>query len=142
MLAGGEKSRIDSRTTAMLAGRMRDASGLREVRIGDLSPQGLLVVSSRPPARGDIVDIMINGHHFAGQVRWVNGRRFGLRTRERIDVRGILSGKPPKVRQAGKRIEESNDPKDWAFQKLLVAYGLLGATAFATAYLIWIYFIQ
>lgn len=141
MLAGGEASRVETRQTAMLKARLRDAKSTREVRIGDISPTGMLAVAERPPARGSFVDIMVGGHHLAGQVRWVSGRRFGLKMRERIDVHAILSGKPPKRRIAGKKIEESNDPDDWALHKLITAYALLGLTAFATAYLIVNYFV-
>lgn len=141
MLAGGEQSRVETRQTAMLQGKMRDGRTTRTVRIGDVSPKGMLVVSDRPPTRGEFIDIMVNGHHLAGQVRWVAGRRFGVRMRERVDVRAVLSGKRPTKRIAGKKIEESNDPDDWSTTKLLVAYGLLGLTAFATAYLIVTYFI-
>ena len=141
MLAGNEKSRVDTRHTAMLQGRMRDAGGTYAVRVGDISPRGMLVVSERPPSRGAIVDIMVNGHHVAGQVRWVSGRRFGLRTRERIDVAAMVSGRRANRHVAGKKIEIDNDPDKWSTEKLLAAYGILGVTAFATAYLLVTYFI-
>lgn len=142
MLAGGEKSRVDTRVTAMLQGALRDARGTtRQVRIGDLSPKGMLIACERPPQRGEIVDVTINGHHLAGQVMWANGRRCGIRTRERIDVHAVVNGRRANRRVAGKRIEESNDPDKWSQEKLLVAYGLLGLTAFATAYLIVTYLI-
>ncbi|WP_052761706.1 PilZ domain-containing protein [Aurantiacibacter luteus] len=136
MLAGNEKSRVDTRHTAMLQGRMRDASGTRPVRVYDLSSKGMLVVSERPPERGAIVDILINGHHVAGQVRWVSGRRFGLRTREHVDVAALVSGRRASKHIAGKKIEPVNDPDAWSPQKLLIAYGVLGVTALATAYLL------
>lgn len=141
MLAGGEKSRVDTRQTAMLQAKLRDGRTTRAVRVGDISPKGMLVVSDHPPARGDFVDVLIGGHHLAGQVRWVQGRRFGLRMRERIDVHAVLTGKPPRKRIAGKKIEESNDPTDWSIEKLAISYGLLGITAFATAYLLVTYFV-
>lgn len=141
MLAGGEKSRVDSRMTAMLPARMRDAQTTRDVKVGDLSPKGMLVVCGIPPERGAIVEIVVNGHHLAGEVRWVSGRRIGLRMRERVPVADILSGRPPKRRIKGKKIEASREPKDWALPKLVLAYSLLGLTAFATAYLIVTYVI-
>ncbi len=141
MLAGGEKSRLETRQTAMLQARMRDAQGTRPVRVGDLSPKGMLVVSERPPSRGEFVDITVGGHHMAGQVRWVQGRRFGLRMRERIDVHAIIRGKSPQKRFKGQKIEPVNDPGNWSMEKLVAAYGLLGLTAFATAYLLVTYFL-
>ena len=141
MLAGGEQSRIETRQTAMLQAKMRDSQSTRPVRVGDLSPKGMLVVSERPPSRGEFVDITIGGHHLAGQVRWVQGRRFGLRMRERIDVQAILSGRPPKKRFEAKKIEVENDPDKWPMEKVVAAYGVLGLTAFATAYLLVTYFV-
>ena len=141
MLAGGEQSRIETRQTAMLQAKMRDSQSTRPVRVGDLSPKGMLVVSERPPSRGEFVDITIGGHHLAGQVRWVQGRRFGLRMRERIDVQAILSGRPPKKRFEAKKIEVENDPDQWPMEKVIAAYGVLGLTAFATAYLLVTYFV-
>lgn len=136
MLAGGEKSRVETRVTAMMAGTMRDASGTRKVRVTDLSAKGMLVVSERAPARGEFIDVVVNGHSIAGQVRWVNGRRVGVRSAERIDVEAIVSGKRANKRIAGKKIVEIDDPDKWDAETLLIAYGLLGLTAFATAYLI------
>ncbi len=137
MLAGGERSRVDSRVTAMLRAKMRDTRGSRDVRVGDLSPTGMLVACDRPPPRGEIVDIDVAGHHIVGEVRWVSGRRCGLRTRERINVNAILTGKPPKKRVQAKKVEViEQDIKHWPLRLVLTVYGLLGVTAFSTAYLI------
>ncbi|QZH75206.1 MAG: PilZ domain-containing protein [Erythrobacter sp.] len=138
MLARAERSRVDSRVTAMLRAKMRDGKGTREVRVGDISPTGLLVACDRPPARGEIVDIDVVGHHIIGEVRWVSGRRCGLRTRERINVSAILTGKPARKRSKGSSIdiEAQQDISKWPLRNLLIAYGVLGVTAFSTAYLI------
>ncbi len=140
MLAGAEQSRVDTRMTAMLPGTMRDDRMIQDVRVGDISPKGMMIVSSRPPSRGDIVDISFHGHHLAGRVMWVNGRRFGVRTSERIDVDAILSGSAPNKRKTGKKIEEPDNP-EWSPKAMLLGYGVLGLTAFSTAYLIVTYLI-
>jgi hypothetical protein len=138
-LAGGERSRVDTRATAMLRARMRDSRGVRDVRVGDISPKGLLLACDKPPPRGEIVDIEVGGHHVVGEVRWVSGRRCGLRTQERINVNAIFGGKPPKKRTPGSRVGEAEAEAAiarWPLRRLLLAYGLLGLTAFSTAYLI------
>lgn len=140
MLASAETSRDDTRMTAMLAGTMRDDRATHDVRVGDISPKGMMIVSSRPPSRGDIVDIAVSGHHLAGRVMWVNGRRCGVRMNERIDVEAIMSGNPPKRRFTGKKIDDPENPQ-WSFKAMLLGYGLLGVTAFSTAYLIVTYLI-
>lgn len=141
MLAGGEKSRVDNRTTAMLRGKMRDRRGVRPIRIGDLSPRGLLVVCENPPERGEIVDITVNGHHIVGEARWSSGRRCGMRADRRINVQAVMTGRGPEKRFKGQKIETPNDPSAWSTNKQIAAYGLLALTAFSTAYLIATYFI-
>ena len=138
MLAGGgDKARIDSRTTAMLRGTLRDSHGTRDVRIGDVSPKGLLATCERPPQRGEVVDIAVGRHHMVGEVRWVSGRRFGVRSRERIDVAGLMGVRkakrpPPKFVQEAQFEEE----EEYSQRGLVIAYGVLALTAFCTAYLI------
>lgn len=141
MLAGANEARVTARHTAMLQGEMRDGRSNRPVRLGDISTKGMLVVCERPPSRGDFVDVLVNGHELTCQVRWVNGRRFGVRSSERINVEAILAGRAPNKRIAGKKIEPDNDPDGWPLRKLIAAYLLLGVTAFATAYLLVTYFV-
>lgn len=136
MLAGAERSRTDTRMTAMMRAKMRDNTGTRDVRVGDLSPSGLLIVCPNPPQRGEIVDITVNGHHIVGEARWTSGRRCGMRSSRRIDVQAILTGKPPQKRIKGRKIEEPNDPSAWSPRKVIAAYSLMALTAFSTAYLI------
>lgn len=135
MLAGGEKSRVETRVTAMLTAKMRDSRSTRDVRVGDISSRGMLVVSPQPPQRGDIVDITVSGHHLAGRVVWVSGRRFGLRMRERIDVAAVVSGRAPRRRVAAKKIEDPEN-QEWSPTAMVIGYGVLALTAFSTAYLI------
>ncbi|WP_052769038.1 PilZ domain-containing protein [Aurantiacibacter marinus] len=140
MLAGGEKSRVDTRTTAMLPGTMRDDRMTQDVRVGNISSKGMMIVSSRPPSRGHIIDISVSGHHLAGRVMWVSGRRFGVRTNERIDVAAIMGGKAPRKRRANK-ITVDPENAEWSPTAMLAGYGILGVTAFSTAYLIVTYLI-
>lgn len=142
MLAKAERSRVETRMTSMLRAKMRDVHGNRDVRVGDISPTGMLVACDRPPQRGEIVDIDVGGHYVVGEVRWSNSRRCGLRSRDRIDVNAIFSGKPPRIRkQARKVVEADPDISRWSMRNLLLAYGTLGVTAFSSAYLIVIYLI-
>jgi len=48
MLAGGEKSRIDTRMTAMLPAKMRDGRSAFDVKLGDLFPPECCWRSSLP----------------------------------------------------------------------------------------------
>ena len=137
MLAGGEKSRVDARVTAMLAGTLRDSRGTRDVRIGDISPKGLLATCERPPQRGEVVDIAVGRHHMVGEVRWVSGRRFGVRSRERIDVAAVMGVRKTR-KPAPKFVKEAvlEEEESYSRHGLWIAYGVLAVTAFCTAYLI------
>ena len=120
----------------MLRGKMRDKRGTRDIRIGDLSPRGLLVVCEHPPERGEIVDITINGHHIVGEARWSSGRRCGMRADRRINVQAVLAGRGPEQRFKAQKIETPNDPSAWSPKTQIAAYTLLALTALSTAYLI------
>lgn len=125
MLAGNEKSRADTRMTSMMQGTMRDSRGLRNVRIADLSPRGLLVICDQPPPRGEIVDITLNGHHIVSEARWSIGRRSGLRSSQRIDVQAIFSGRKAQARRKAIKIEPSNESAKWSIHQRLPAFALL-----------------
>lgn len=62
-----------------------------DVRIHNISSRGLLVQSAIPPPRGSYVEIFKARHTIVARVVWSNDHRFGIHTRERLDV-GALVG--------------------------------------------------
>ena len=115
-----------------------DSRGTRTARISDISARGLLGQMESPPARGEFIDIRFPAREVAGQVRWVHGRNFGVRLRERVDVGSLTDGRRQR-RQAGVKIE--SDEEEMSLKGTLIAYGVLGLTALSTAYLIVTYII-
>jgi hypothetical protein len=72
-------------------------------------------------------------------VRWVNGRQFGVRLRDRIDSQSLVSGQRSQ-RQVAKPIGEAVE-EEMSLKGTIIAYAVLGLTALSTAYLIVTYFI-
>lgn len=133
MLASSQQPRSEERETVMLRAQVVDSRGTHEARISDLSPRGLLGNMANPPARGEFINIHFQARELGGQVRWVNGRKFGVRLRERVDAASLLSGRRP--RQVGKAIQV--EPEETASLKAtVITYAVLGITALSTAYLI------
>lgn len=133
MLANSTQDRSEARETVMLRAKVIDARGTRDARISDVSSRGLLGSMSQPPARGEFINIHFPAREVAGQVRWVNGQRFGVRLRERIDPQSLVSGNA-KRRVAKAPVVEVEE--EMSLKGTIIAYAVLGLTALSTAYLI------
>ena len=139
MATAANKSRTELRETVMLRARIVDSRGTHQARISDISPRGLLGTMENPPQRGDFISIHFPAQELGGQVRWVNGRQFGVRLREQIDATSLHTGKrsAPKA----KNPFASRDEEEMSLKSTIVTYGVLGLTALSTAYLIVTYII-
>jgi hypothetical protein len=58
----------------------------------------LLATCAEPPRRGEFIELVANGHPLIGQVRWSNGRRFGMSLRERISVVALVANDGGSIR--------------------------------------------
>lgn len=139
MNAVAQSSRQEERANVILTADVVDSRGTRSARISDLSSRGLLGNMESPPARGEFINIRFPAREVAGQVRWVNGRKFGVRLRERVDVDSIVAHRRQK-RPAAKPLPTGED-EEMSLKGTLIAYGVLGVTALSTAYLIVTYII-
>lgn len=138
MLANAKQARAEHREAVMLYAKVVDSRGTRDARISDVSPRGLLGSMENPPQRGEFINIHFSAREVAGQVRWVNGRKFGVRLRERVDAASLVNGR--RQRQAGKPLSVQGE-EDMSLQGTIIAYAVLGVTALSTAYLIVTYLI-
>lgn len=129
-----QSSRKDERANVMLAASLVDSRGTRPVRISDLSARGMLGHMDSPPQRGEFINLRFPSRDVAAQVRWVNGRKFGLRLRETVDVESLLAG-AGKRRQQAKPLVAAND-QEMSLKGTVIAYALMGLAAAAIAYLI------
>lgn len=86
---GAEMNRLPRRKVLVRA-RMRAGGPKTDICIRDVSARGLLIQANTPPQRGSFVEIMCEGLPITGQVIWISDRRFGVITRERLDVAAFV----------------------------------------------------
>ena len=127
--------RGEARSNVMLRASVIDARGTHDARIGDVSERGMLGVMDSPPERGEFITIIFPSQEVAGQVRWVKGRQFGVRLRERLDTRRLFSA-ANKPRRKGVVMAPADEGANVDLRTTIVSYAVLGVTALATAYLI------
>lgn len=99
----------------LIQARMRIDGKWVDVRIHNISSRGLLVQSAAPPPRGSYVEIFKARHTIVARVVWSNDHRFGIHTRERLDV-GALVGeaapvKPARAMSPDAASERRSDPR-------------------------------
>jgi hypothetical protein len=87
----GYKPRSEVRTPVLIRSQLRGAGPERDACVLDVSPRGLLATCANPPKRGVFVELVIRGQSLTGQVKWSNGRRFGMTLRERISVVALVA---------------------------------------------------
>jgi hypothetical protein len=76
---------------------MRAGGPRTYVCIRDISTRGIMAQASAPPPRGTYVDLDCAGHQIVGIVVWRRERRFGIRTRERINVAALAGRIAPEI---------------------------------------------
>jgi Flp pilus assembly pilin Flp len=80
------------RHKVLIRARMRAGGPQTEVCIRDVSARGMLIQADHAPARRSYVEIIVNGQAIAGRVIWAKDRRFGVATREQIDMAAVQRG--------------------------------------------------
>ncbi|HYJ53573.1 MAG TPA: PilZ domain-containing protein [Allosphingosinicella sp.] len=137
----------EPRRKVLIRARMRTDGLPMDVCIRDVSSRGLLVQASAPPPRGTYVEIDCGRCLLVARVIWRKDRRFGLESRERINVRALAGGgsaepagpgaaRRPARASAG-RVEASRYLAGTMEFALIAVFALalvaaLGATAFET----------
>ena len=101
----------------LIQARMRVDGKWVDVRIRNISSRGLLVQTSTPPPRGSYVEIFKARHTIVARVVWSDDQRFGIHSRERLDV-GALIGEAAPNKPAGttapdapRHLERRSDPR-------------------------------
>ncbi len=90
----------EQRHNVLIPARMRTENGWCEVCIGNISSRGMLIKAAPAPPRGTYVEIHRGKHVVVGQVRWIEGRRFGISAQDRIDIRAFIED-PIRARAPG-----------------------------------------
>jgi hypothetical protein len=87
----------EPRRKVLIRATMRAGGPKADVCIRDISSRGLMVQAGTPPARGTYVDLDCAGHQIVGLVIWRRERRFGIQTRERINVAALAGRIAPEI---------------------------------------------
>jgi hypothetical protein len=95
----------EPRRKVLLHGRMQAGENWVNVTIHNVSSRGLMAQCTVPLERGRYVEIRYRSQVIVGRVVWAHRGRFGLRTRDPIDLRALLG--EPVVATAGERRSRS-----------------------------------
>lgn len=91
MIRQGATAHRGPRRKVLLRARMRAGGPKVDICIRDLSTRGMLVQSAAPPPRGTYVEIVCDGLPIVGKVVWSGDRRFGVATRDAMDVDVVVA---------------------------------------------------
>ena len=80
----------EPRRQVFFRARMRAEGAFSDVCIRNISSRGMLLQTAVPPSRGSYVEIFCQRHTIVARVVWVQDRRFGVYTREKMDVGAVL----------------------------------------------------
>jgi hypothetical protein len=70
---------------------MRAGGTYVDICIRDISSRGMLVQTNAPPSRGAYIEICRPGRIIVARVVWTKERRFGITTRERMNVDAFVA---------------------------------------------------
>ena len=91
----------EQRHPVAIAARMRGDHGWADISIRNVSLHGMLIQAERPPPPGAYLEVRLANLFYAVRTVWANGRLFGVRTRERIDLRRMLTDRKEWDREPG-----------------------------------------
>ena len=87
----------ETRRKVLIRATMRAGGPRTDVCIRDISSRGMMVQMGAPPPRGTFVDLDCAGHQIVGLVIWRHDHRFGVQTRDRLNVHAIVNRLPPEA---------------------------------------------
>jgi hypothetical protein len=99
LLSQGMRPR-EPRRVVMIPSRMQVGAAWTDVCIHNISSRGMLVAADEAPAPGTYVDIRRGSQVIIGRAVWRNGRFFGVRTQDKIDIDAIV--REPRLAQRPK----------------------------------------
>ena len=100
----------EPRRKVLIRASMRAGGPKTDVCIRDISSRGLMAHAGTPPPRGTYVDLDCAGHQIVGLVVWRRDRRFGIQTRERINVAALAGRIAPEILAPQRRANRASAP--------------------------------
>ena len=139
----------ETRRKVLIRATMRAGGPRTDVCIRDISSRGMMVQMGAPPPRGTFVDLDCAGHQIVGLVIWRHDHRFGVQTRDKLNVHAIVNRLPaeallpqrPGTRRGPRAAARAGDASralggrmEFAMMALFAAalVAALGMTAFQT----------
>lgn len=101
-LPAGYRAR-ETRRQVFLRAMIRAGRQPSPICVRNISSRGMLLQAACPPQRGTYVEILLGRHVIVARVVWAKERRFGVQTRQAMDVDAILGelgAAPVRSRQA------------------------------------------
>ena len=87
----------EARRKVLIRATMRAGGPRTDVCIRDISSRGMMLQMGAPPPRGTFVDLDCAGHQIVGLVIWRHDHRFGVQTRDKLNVHAIVNRLPPEA---------------------------------------------
>lgn len=84
----------EPRRKVLVNAAMRAGGAKVDVCIRDISSRGMLIESASPPVRGTYIEIIRSAHTVVARVVWTAGNRFGVSTREPINIAAMIGQSP------------------------------------------------
>ncbi len=138
----------EPRQKVLISARMRVGGNYSDVCIRNISPRGMMLQAASPPPVGSYVEILRAAHTVVARVVWINERRFGIHTSDRLNIPAIINETVPTgQRNSGQERRSPDRPRavapsmsDIALQAErsrrlsgMVQFGLLGLSGMVGA---------
>ncbi|HYZ47882.1 MAG TPA: PilZ domain-containing protein [Sphingomonas sp.] len=102
----------DPRLSVLVPAQLRAGSGWAAAWVHNVSRRGMMLSCAMPPELGSFIEIRLDEACYAAKIVWVRDQRFGVRTREAVQLAAdAAAALAPGTKAAGSR--KSPDQK-WA----------------------------
>lgn len=89
MAGQGAPAKRTPRRKVLIRAHMRCGGPKIPICIRDVSPRGMLLQANEPPPPGTYIEIVQDGLAVVGKIIWTKDRRFGISTRDVIDINAL-----------------------------------------------------
>ena len=103
----------EERQNVLLSARVRGNGSWFDAQVCNLSSRGMLLEAGATVARGDILEVRRGPICVVARVMWADGRRFGVRSQDRICRDDLISADnfKPRLTDTGVQIERRSKPR-------------------------------
>ena len=95
----------EERHQVLIRAKMWDGARHSDVCVRNISSLGMMLQTATPPTIGSSVEISGGGVCAVGRVAWASKHKFGIRTRDRNDLRALIGQAAAAVARAYRKSE-------------------------------------